>query len=52
MGTPERSPRLDRQPVERMARALTLTLLDRIANPESPVTAQIYPPRLVVRESG
>jgi DNA-binding LacI/PurR family transcriptional regulator len=34
-----------------MARTLTLTLLDRIANPDSPVTARIYPPRLVVRES-
>jgi DNA-binding LacI/PurR family transcriptional regulator len=40
------------QPVEQMASTLTLTLLDRIANPDSPVTARIYPPRLVVRESG
>jgi DNA-binding LacI/PurR family transcriptional regulator len=40
------------QPVEQMARTLTLTLLDRIADPGSPVTARIYPPRLVVRESG
>jgi len=39
------------QPVEQMARTLTLTLLDRIANPDSPVTARIYPPRLVIRES-
>jgi DNA-binding LacI/PurR family transcriptional regulator len=41
-----------RQPVEEMARALTLILLDRIADPESPVTARVYPPRLVVRQSG
>jgi len=39
------------QPVEQMARTLTLTLLDRIANPDAPVTSQVYPPRLVIRES-
>jgi DNA-binding LacI/PurR family transcriptional regulator len=39
------------QPVEAMARALALTLLDRIADPDHPVTSQIFPPRLVVRRS-
>lgn len=39
------------QPIEEMARALTLTLLDRIAAPERPVTSQIFAPRLVIRES-
>jgi DNA-binding LacI/PurR family transcriptional regulator len=39
------------QPIEDMARALTLTLLDRIAEPDGPVTSQIFAPRLVVRES-
>lgn len=40
-----------RQPVVEMARALTLTLLDHIADPDVPVTARIFAPRLVVRES-
>jgi DNA-binding LacI/PurR family transcriptional regulator len=40
------------QPLVEMARALTRTLLERIADPEGPVTARIFPPRLVVRESG
>jgi DNA-binding LacI/PurR family transcriptional regulator len=39
------------QPVEDMARALTLTLLDRIAEPDGPVTSRIFAPRLVIRES-
>jgi DNA-binding LacI/PurR family transcriptional regulator len=39
------------QPVEAMARALTLTLLDCIADPDHPVTSRIFQPRLVVRES-
>jgi DNA-binding LacI/PurR family transcriptional regulator len=39
------------QPVVEMARALTLTLLDRIADPDSPVTSRIFPPLLVIRES-
>jgi DNA-binding LacI/PurR family transcriptional regulator len=39
------------QPVEEMARALTLTLLARIATPDGPVTSQIFPPRLVIRDS-
>jgi DNA-binding LacI/PurR family transcriptional regulator len=40
------------QPVEEMARALTLALLDRIADPDGPVTSRIFAPRLIVRESG
>lgn len=40
-----------RQPVEEMARALTTTLLDRIADPDLPVVSQVFPPRLVVRGS-
>jgi DNA-binding LacI/PurR family transcriptional regulator len=39
------------QPLEEMARALTLTLLDRIAQPDGPVTSRIFTPRLVIRES-
>lgn len=39
------------QPVEEMARALTLTLLDRIADPDGPVTSQIFAPQLVIRDS-
>ena len=41
-----------RQPVEEMARALTQTLLDRIADPDGPVTTRIFAPRLVLRASG
>ena len=41
-----------RQPVEEMARVLTQTLLDRIADPETPVTTRIFAPKLVVRGSG
>ena len=40
-----------RQPVEEMGRALTLTLLERIADPAGPVTARIFRPELVVRDS-
>lgn len=40
-----------RQPVEEMAKALTLTLLDRIGDPDAPVTSRIFPPKLVVRAS-
>jgi len=40
-----------RQPVEEMGRALTSTLLERIADPLAPITARIYRPSLVVRES-
>jgi DNA-binding LacI/PurR family transcriptional regulator len=40
-----------RQPVEEMAKALTLTLLDRIADPDAPVTSRVFPPKLVVRAS-
>ncbi|MEN3358988.1 MAG: hypothetical protein V7637_2970 [Mycobacteriales bacterium] len=39
------------QPVEEMARALTLTLLDRIADPDGPVTSRIFAPQLVIRDS-
>jgi DNA-binding LacI/PurR family transcriptional regulator len=39
------------QPLKQMARALTLTLLDRIADPDTPITARVYPPKLVIRES-
>jgi DNA-binding LacI/PurR family transcriptional regulator len=40
-----------RQPVEEMGRALTLTLLERIADPAAAVTARIFRPELVVRDS-
>jgi DNA-binding LacI/PurR family transcriptional regulator len=40
-----------RQPVEEMGRTLTAMLLERIGDPEAPITARIYRPRLVVRES-
>ena len=40
-----------RQPVEEMGRALTQALLERIADPDAPVTARIYRPSLVVRDS-
>jgi len=40
-----------RQPVEEMAKALTLTLLDRIGDPDAPITSRIFPPKLVVRAS-
>lgn len=40
-----------RQPVEEMAKALTLTLLDRINDPDAPVTSRVFPPKLVVRAS-
>jgi DNA-binding LacI/PurR family transcriptional regulator len=40
-----------RQPLVEMARALTLTLLDRIADPDAPVSARVFTPRLVIRES-
>lgn len=40
-----------RQPVEEMAKALTVTLLDRIADPDAPVTSRVFPPGLVVRAS-
>jgi DNA-binding LacI/PurR family transcriptional regulator len=39
------------QPVEAMARSLAVTLLDRIADPDHPITTQVFPPRLVIRES-
>jgi DNA-binding LacI/PurR family transcriptional regulator len=39
------------QPVEEMARALTLVLLDRIADPDGPVTSRVFPPLLVIRDS-
>jgi DNA-binding LacI/PurR family transcriptional regulator len=49
----EARPRLTtvHQPVEAMARALALTLLDRIADPDHPVTSRLFPPRLVIRDS-
>jgi DNA-binding LacI/PurR family transcriptional regulator len=34
-----------------MGRALTLTLLERIADPAGPITARIFRPELVVRDS-
>jgi len=40
-----------RQPVEEMAKALTLTLLDRIGDPDAPVTSRVFPPKLIVRAS-
>jgi DNA-binding LacI/PurR family transcriptional regulator len=40
-----------RQPLEEMAKALTRTLLDRIGDPDAPVTSRIFPPKLVVRAS-
>jgi DNA-binding LacI/PurR family transcriptional regulator len=40
-----------RQPVEDMAKALTLTLLDRIGDPDAPITSRVFPPKLVVRAS-
>lgn len=40
-----------RQPVEDMARALTLTLLDRIGDPDAPITSRVFPPKLVIRAS-
>lgn len=40
-----------RQPVEAMAAALTRMLLDRIADPDAPVTSRIFSPSLVVRAS-
>lgn len=40
-----------RQPVEEMGRSLTTTLLERIDDPGAPITARIYRPSLVVRDS-
>lgn len=40
-----------RQPVEDMARALTHTLLDRIGDPDAPITSRVFPPKLIVRAS-
>ncbi|HST65945.1 MAG TPA: LacI family DNA-binding transcriptional regulator [Mycobacteriales bacterium] len=40
-----------RQPVEEMAKALTLTLLDRIGDPDAPITSRIFPPKLIQRAS-
>ncbi len=40
-----------RQPVEEMAKALTLTLLDRIGDPDAPITSRVFPPKLVLRAS-
>jgi DNA-binding LacI/PurR family transcriptional regulator len=40
-----------RQPVEEMAKALTRTLLDRIGDPDAPITSRVFPPKLVRRES-
>lgn len=40
-----------RQPVEAMGAALTRMLLDRIADPDTAVTSQVYAPTLVVRAS-
>jgi DNA-binding LacI/PurR family transcriptional regulator len=40
-----------RQPVEEMAKALTLTLLDRIGDPDAPITSRVFPPKLVPRAS-
>jgi DNA-binding LacI/PurR family transcriptional regulator len=40
-----------RWPVEQLARGITRILLDRIADPDAPVTARVYPPQLVVRQS-
>ncbi|HEY6748142.1 MAG TPA: LacI family DNA-binding transcriptional regulator [Mycobacteriales bacterium] len=40
-----------RQPVEEMAKALTLTLLDRIGDPDAPITSRVFPPKLIRRAS-
>jgi DNA-binding LacI/PurR family transcriptional regulator len=40
-----------RQPVEEMAKALTLTLLDRINDPDAPITSRVFPPKLIPRAS-
>lgn len=40
-----------RQPVEEMAKALTLTLLDRIGDPDAPITSRVFPPKLIPRAS-
>jgi DNA-binding LacI/PurR family transcriptional regulator len=40
-----------RQPVEEMAKALTLTLLDRIGDPDAPITSRVFPPKLIQRAS-
>jgi len=40
-----------RQPVEEMAKALTLTLLDRIGDPDAPITSRVFPPKLILRAS-
>jgi DNA-binding LacI/PurR family transcriptional regulator len=40
------------QPVEDMAEALTAMLLDRIIAPDGPITAQVFRPKLVIRDSG
>jgi DNA-binding LacI/PurR family transcriptional regulator len=40
-----------RQPVEEMAKALTLTLLDRIGDPDAPITSRVFPPKLIERAS-
>ena len=40
-----------RQPVEEMAKALTRTLLDRIGDPDAPITSRVFPPKLVRRAS-
>jgi hypothetical protein len=34
-----------------MAKALTLTLLDRIGDPDAPITGRVFPPKLIQRES-
>ena len=40
-----------RQPVEEMAKALTLTLLDRIGDPHAPITSRVFPRKLIPRAS-
>jgi DNA-binding LacI/PurR family transcriptional regulator len=40
-----------RQPVEEMGKALTLTLLDRIGDPDAPITSRVFPPKLIPRAS-
>ncbi|GAA3388904.1 LacI family DNA-binding transcriptional regulator [Cryptosporangium minutisporangium] len=40
-----------RQPVEEMAKALTLSLLDRIGDPDAPITSRIFPPKLIPRST-
>ena len=39
------------QPVEAMAPGARPDPLDRIADPDHPVTSLVFPPRLVIRES-